>query len=126
MEPIHLFSLAARQRDWLRARQSAVAQNLPNANTPGFKALEVGEFEQELAGPRLASGVTHPMHMAVAAQQEYAPEAVETDATDPTHSGNSVSVEREFVKTGEIAQVFALNVGILKSFHRMMMMTAKG
>jgi Flagella basal body rod protein len=45
MGPIHLFDLASQQARWLSARQIAVAENIGNANTPGYKAKDVPPFE---------------------------------------------------------------------------------
>jgi flagellar basal-body rod protein FlgB len=62
------------------------------------------------------------------------PVAADTPATrvqdgntwDVTHSGNSVSMEQELIKAGEVNRSFALNAGILKAFHRMLLASAKG
>ena len=45
MGPVHLFDLAAQQARWLSARQVAVAENIANANTPGYRAADVPPFE---------------------------------------------------------------------------------
>ena len=42
-----------------------------------------------------------------------------------THSGNSVSVEQELMKAGEVARNHALNTSIAKSFHRMYLASLK-
>lgn len=41
-------------------------------------------------------------------------------------SGNSVVLEQELVKDGEIRRSFELNTAIVRAFHRMMMMTTRG
>jgi flagellar basal-body rod protein FlgB len=45
MRVIHLFDLASQQARWLSARHIAVASNIANANTPGYKAADVPPFE---------------------------------------------------------------------------------
>jgi flagellar basal-body rod protein FlgB len=45
MSVIHLFDLASQQARWLSARHIAVASNIANANTPGYKAADVPPFE---------------------------------------------------------------------------------
>ncbi len=43
------FSLSPRSSNrWLVVRQSTVAQNIANANTPGYKAVDVEPFEAAL------------------------------------------------------------------------------
>ncbi len=46
MEPVHLFDLVSRNNKWLSVRQTAVAGNIANANTPGFKAVDTEPFEK--------------------------------------------------------------------------------
>ena len=41
MEPVSLFDLAAKQAQWLSVRQSAIAGNIANANTPGYRRKDV-------------------------------------------------------------------------------------
>jgi len=40
-------------------------------------------------------------------------------------SGNTVALEQEMMKTGEIKRDYELNSGLVKSFHRMMLMTVR-
>ena len=54
MGPIHLFDVASRVNHWLTVRQSAIAQNVANVNTPGFKAQDVKPFESTLEAMSLA------------------------------------------------------------------------
>ncbi|WP_306792290.1 flagellar basal body protein, partial [Enterobacter asburiae] len=48
MEPVNLFDLATRQSQWLAVRQSTIASNIANANTPGYTANDVEPFEKVL------------------------------------------------------------------------------
>ena len=41
---VNLFELAAKQAQWLSVRQSAIAGNVANVNTPGYHALDVEPF----------------------------------------------------------------------------------
>jgi flagellar basal-body rod protein FlgB len=45
MQPIQLFELTSKQSHWLTVRQSVVAGNIANANTPGYATREVAAFE---------------------------------------------------------------------------------
>ena len=40
-------------------------------------------------------------------------------------SGNSVAIEQEMMKTGEIKRDYELSAGLVKAFHRMMLMTVR-
>jgi flagellar basal-body rod protein FlgB len=42
------------------------------------------------------------------------------------HSGNSVSLEQEMIKAGDVNRDFSLNTNIVKAFHRMLLASVKG
>jgi flagellar basal-body rod protein FlgB len=67
-----LFDLAERRLQWLGARQAVLAQNVANADTPGWAQRDVMPFADMLAGrlrPPIAGesaggmGSTSPLHM---------------------------------------------------------------
>ncbi len=41
------------------------------------------------------------------------------------HSGNTVALDQQLLMSNEVRQGYALNTGIVKSFHRMIMSAAK-
>ena len=53
------------------------------------------------------------------------PAVQDSDTWDVTHSGNSVSMEQELIKAGEVNRAFRLNTSVAKAFHRMMLASAK-
>ena len=67
---VNLFELAAKQSQWLSVRQSAIAGNIANVNTPGFHALEVEPFEKVLDGTRVAMQATQVSHLSGGAGAE--------------------------------------------------------
>ncbi|MBV2144328.1 flagellar basal body rod protein FlgB [Falsochrobactrum sp. TDYN1] len=126
MSSIHLFDLAARQAQWLSVRQATVAGNVANANTPHFKARDVQPFADVLDKTQLTMAATNPQHLEVEANGIAGVRMRPEDVGEQTHSGNTVDVEQEMMKAGEIAREYSLNTSIVKSFHRMMMSVAKG
>ena len=44
---------------------------------------------------------------------------------DVQPSGNSVNLPEEMSKTGEIKRMYELNTGMVKAFHRMMLLTVR-
>jgi flagellar basal-body rod protein FlgB len=125
MEPVNLFQLAAQQSRWLAVRQSAVAGNVANANTPGYLAVDVEPFEKVLDKTGVTMASTQSGHLT--GQATEAGFAVRANEQDPSllPSGNSVVLENELLKAGEIHRQFELNTAIVKAFHRMLMMTSK-
>jgi len=126
MSSIHLFDLAARQAQWLSVRQATVAGNVANANTPDFRARDVQPFADVLDKTQLTMAATSPLHLEAAADGIAGARLRPDDITEQTHSGNTVDVEQEMMKAGEIAREYSLNTSIVKAFHRMMLSVAKG
>jgi flagellar basal-body rod protein FlgB len=49
----------------------------------------------------------------------------QSDPWETTYSGNTVSVEDQLMKAGEVSRGYALNTSIVKAFHRMMLASVK-
>lgn len=125
MEPVHLFNLIDKQRSWLSTRQSLVAQNLANADTPGFRALDVLPFNRVLDRSALEMSMSSPLHMRPSQTETLAAATKPTEGWEATHSGNTVSPELEMIKAGEIRGAFTLDTNILRAFHNMWMAAAR-
>lgn len=126
MGAVYLVDLASRANHWLSVRQSTIAENIANANTPGFKAQDVKPFESVLDSMNLAMTSTRAGHVSYSPSAYARTELQPEDASEVVHSGNSVSMEQEMIKAGEVNRSFALNTSILKAFHRMLLSSAKG
>ena len=48
MEPVYLMKLANAHQNWLSVRENTIAQNVANANTPGYRAKDVESFTAPL------------------------------------------------------------------------------
>ena len=125
MGPLYLLGLASSQARWLELRQSTISANVANANTPGFKALDVQPFEMAMEQARLTMAATKPGHMAGADANAPAPGVRKDETWDVTHTGNSVSLEQELIKAGDVNRAYRLNTSVAKAFHRMILASAK-
>ena len=125
MTAIHLFDAVSRHNRWLSVRQSTIASNIANANTPGYKSLDVEPFEKVLEATRLTMNATQPGHMTDGANKVAAVGVSKTEPWETTHSGNSVSLEQELINAGDVNRAYRLNTGIAKAFHRMLLASAK-
>jgi flagellar basal-body rod protein FlgB len=125
VQPIYLFDLAFQRAEWLSVRQATVAENVVNANTPNFRARDVEPFEMTLDKTALSMAATKPGHISLASAPVRA-DAGGQRSFDITSHGNDVSLEKELIKAGEVSRDYALNVSIVKSFHRMWMASVKG
>jgi flagellar basal-body rod protein FlgB len=85
-------------------RQNAIASNIANINTPGYKRLEV-KFEEELSDAlnehKLEATVTNERHITAHTKdiRKVEPEVIETPSKkgDNTSGANNVDIEQEMV-----------------------------
>lgn len=126
MDAVNLFELASQQSRWLAVRQAAVAGNVANVNTPGYGAADVEPFARVLdkSSVRLAS--TDPQHLVGNASADGFKVTHEDTSKSLLPSKNTVVLENELLKAGEIRRSFELNTAIVKAFHRMAMTAIKG
>ena len=126
MGPIHLFDLASRHAQWLTVRQAAIAENISNANTPGYKAGDVEPFEAVFDSAKLSVATSDPRHLGLAAMDPASFAVKEAPSWEIHHSGNSVGLEQELMKAGEVNGDYALNRSIAKAFNRMLLASLRG
>jgi flagellar basal-body rod protein FlgB len=123
--PLYLFELASSQARWLEVRQSTIATNVANANTPGFKARDVEPFNKVLDGMPVRLATTSPSHMQLSAAETDTRAVTKKDSWDVVHSGNSVSLEQEMIKGSDVSRDYSMNSAIVRSFHHMLLSSAK-
>jgi len=126
MSDLYLFGLSSNRAEWLSQRQAVVAENVANANTPGYRAKDVSPFTAVLETTKLEMAASNPSHLVASAGKDFGVDETRQTPWDITHSGNSVSLEQEMLKAGEISRDFALDTSIAKAFHRMYLQTLKG
>ena len=91
--PVYLFGLASRQAQWLAVRQATIAGNISNANTPGYKALDVEPFTSVLDKTRLAIATTDPRHISLEDPAARTAEIHPARSWDVAGQSNDVSLE---------------------------------
>lgn len=123
--PVYLFDLASRQANWLAARQTTVSGNIANANTPGYRAKDVEPFVDVLDRTKLMMAATDSGHIGFDVSRPESMKVKKADTWDTVYSKNSVSLEQEMIKAGEVDRQHSLNTSIVKAFHRMMMSTVR-
>jgi len=122
---IYLFDVASRQAQWLAVRQATISSNIANANTPGFKAKDVEPFSKVFDQTHLTMAATDKAHLGFDATHTKPSKVKKSDSWDVMHSGNSVSVEQEMMKAGEVNRQYSLNTSIVKAFHRMILSSTR-
>jgi flagellar basal-body rod protein FlgB len=126
MKDLALFSIASQRTQWLGARSAALANNIANADTPGYKARDVAPFEAALASAAVVPVRTNAAHQAPEGAGSRNWDLVPRPAVTAKHSGNTVSAEVELMQLGDVRSQHSLVTGIVSSFHRMLLSSAKG
>jgi len=124
MQPLQLFDMAFRQNEWLAERQSVISSNIANANTPGYKARDIESFDSVMQRS-LSMASTDPGHITPSDDATYAAGEADPTKAEVVYSGNDVSLEQEFLKSGEVMRNYSMNTQILKAFDRMLQSVAK-
>ena len=125
MSDIYLFQVASQKAQWLSARQTAVASNVANASTPGYRAVDVQPFSAMLDSSPIAMATTNAGHMAPAASPLDTLKEVETDPAEETLSGNTVNLEQQMIALGDVGRDFSMTAGIRRAFHQLMLAALK-
>lgn len=119
--PLHVMTLAARRADWAATRQAAIAGNIANANTPGYKARDVAAFEAVHQATRLQMAATNSSHLTLRPNEILAGDVVRENGWDMKHSANDVSLDEQLAKADETGRQHALSLQVMGTFHRMLM-----
>jgi flagellar basal-body rod protein FlgB len=125
MSDIYLFEVASEKAQWLSARQTAVASNVANASTPGYRAVDVEPFSAMLNKSPIAMATTDPGHMTPAASPLDSLKGVETDPAEETLSGNTVNLEQQMIAIGDVGREFSMTAGVRRAFHQLMLAALK-
>jgi flagellar basal-body rod protein FlgB len=121
---IPLFQAIKQKMAWLNERQALLAENVANADTPGYvpQDLKPLSFRDLLGGPkRLALTRTSPSQLA-GLQGEGAFRPVADPAPERTISGNAVDLESEMMKVAQstadhqlVTDIYRQQMGMLKA-----------
>lgn len=126
MQPVNLFKLASQQSQWLAVRQSAIAGNIANVNTPGYGTAEIEPFEKVLDQRSVAMKATQQGHFGGGVTNAGFSVRNEEGSNSVLPSENTVVLENELIKANDVRRTFELNTAIVKAFHRMTMLSVKG
>ena len=97
------------------ARQTEIARNVANADTPGYRAKDLVPFSQVYQQPAsMPQRTTRPGHMETPAPQSTAHLVLDTQ-NEPSPNGNTVSVENEMMKSAEVRQNHEMALAVYKN-----------
>jgi flagellar basal-body rod protein FlgB len=110
---IPLFHLAEQRLAWIDGRQRLLAQNIANADTPGWKPQDLAPFAQGLQHAQAALTLTNPMHMVAAAP---APGTLRASASERAPDGNAVSLDDQLAKVADTETAHDLTSDLYKKY----------
>jgi len=112
-EKLELTRMAQSLATYSGSRMSVIAENVANADTPGYKARDMPAFAEvyEAAGPDMRA--TRPGHMTAASPNAMPSPDVVRGHEAP--NGNSVSLEAEMVKSVEARQSHEMALAIYRA-----------
>jgi flagellar basal-body rod protein FlgB len=125
LQPVQIFDLATQQARWLSARQALIAGNVANTNTAGYRPMDVESFDKVLAKSGTTMSTTNGRHLGGGGFGADLGGGVAESSVPVTVAGNSVTLEEELMKAGEVRRGLELNTAIVKAFHRMILMTVR-
>ena len=116
LEDLGIFRMAGALAAHAEARQNTIAQNVANSDTPGYRARDVAPFAEtyraEDAGIPLK--VSRASHFSSSTGETRFADRVD-ESISPAPNGNSVTVEREMVKSAETRHQHDLALTIYRS-----------
>ena len=117
--------------NWLADRQQLLTTNIANADTPGYRAMELAQptFKQTLKTVQSAEmTATSPMHMhgAASSSNSFAGKAIVNHTPSEVYpTGNTVNLEDETRKAAENVMNYQMTTNLYKG-EMSMLITAAG
>lgn len=122
-----LFSLMGRRMSWLTQRQTILAHNISNADTPDFKPLDLTkESFRKMVSGATQSTVKMEQTSASHIQPQRQPDEFRKDKSKETYetalAGNSVVLEEQLMKVSETQGAYNLATNLYRKHVKMLKM----
>jgi flagellar basal-body rod protein FlgB len=126
----NIFSVLGKRMDWLSQRQSVLADNIANSDTPNYvpRDLNEAEFARVLRShlPAVGPEATHGAHLQGTAARGGPANSERQDAPYETSpSGNAVILEEQLIKVAKTQSDYQTIVNLYRK-HMDMFRTALG
>ncbi|HYF08455.1 MAG TPA: flagellar basal body protein [Acetobacteraceae bacterium] len=108
-------ALAERRLRWLERRQGVLAQNISNADTPGFRPRDLPPFAQALARQGVVLARTDGQHLSGGRGTD--PQArPDRRLVERTPDGNAVALDEQAIRVADTEQAHALAVSLHRRY----------
>lgn len=125
MPGVYLERLAYVRAEYLANREAVIAENVANANTPGYRARDLASFGEVLGASRAASGELAQVDVTNGAPLRDMVREIEAGDRGDSLSGNSVDVEREMSALADVNRSYALTSNVMRVYNQMLSAAAK-
>ena len=130
LDNIPLFDAIRGQLGWLEERQRVIAQNVANADTPGFAARDLrapDDFAHAMMQQSQGVGMmrTSTAHMAIQPQRAVNYASMTSPDSETTLDGNSVVVEEQMLRMAESRMAHDAAIGFYQKSLNMLRMAAR-
>jgi len=133
LKSISLFSSLSQKMDWLTERQKVLAQNIANANTPGYTPRDLkkisfkAQLDQTNATGGLSMQTSERGHMsgARAASSRFEIKEQDSHIAMKAPDGNAVVLEDELIKMANTQMEYATAINLYRK-HSSMLRLALG
>jgi flagellar basal-body rod protein FlgB len=121
-----LFAALTQRLQHLAGRTSVIAENIANADTPGYVARDVArpDFARLAAGAALK--VSDPRHIAAPAAGPQGAKTVLAPDGEASLSGNQVSIETQMMKLAETRMDYQLASTVYRKGVELIRLAARG
>lgn len=131
---IGIFQALSAKMDYLNHRQRVIAQNVANADTPGYTPVDLtpvdfGRILEKVTSPgraHVSPDTTHKNHMPAAGEIADAKNREQRLTYEVAPAGNAVVMEEQMVKAAQNAMDYNLMTTIYQKNVQMMRMAIGG
>ncbi|SIO49900.1 flagellar basal-body rod protein FlgB [Rhodovulum sp. ES.010] len=115
-DKLEIFRMAQGLATHAGARQTVIARNVANADTPGYRARDIADFTETYrqSDDSMALRTTRAGHIAAADSGSRSAEVVSGHGVGEPN-GNTVSLEEEMLKAAEVKSKHNLALAVYKS-----------
>ncbi len=126
-----LFQMMQRKMAYLSQRQATLSQNVANADTPRYQAMDVkapnfAAMMADLDGKSLPMARTHPDHMVPGMVNGSGKRYEDTGVFEKTKMQNTITLDEQMLKINETAQDYAATTGLYRKMNQLMRIAAGG
>ena len=111
---VELFKLMQARLSWTQQRQTVLAENIANTDTPGYQPRDVPAFQAQLTQQQLVLATTDANHIAPPRDGPLRP--VTHAAGERSVDGNAVSLETEMTKVADTETAQQITTQLYSSY----------